>query len=443
MLRSREDAETIQKREMTIALAVVDIYVLDFVINIAQSTCRALVVDTLPVDKQQLGAAWASRMVGVGHMLVYGIGALDLMTIFGNFLGDTQFKKVCLIAAITMVVAQGTSCWAVNERVLVSDGTSRPSNKGILSVLKKIYSTTLSIPEPIQAICWVQFWSWIGWFPFLFYGSTWVGEIYLRHEAPYGTPDALTEVGRAGSVAFIAFAMISFASSIVLPWLVQSPDDTDKPDYTPRPPQSLQSVIKGARRTKPTLVTAWMFANLLFAASMAFAPFVQSVRFATIIIALCGVPWAVAGWAPGTFLGIEVNRLSSRLPMTTHSRSTSYRRLSNDSIELSSQESSPGTLHLRHDSNGMETSGSTGDMSGIYLGILNIYTTLPQFVGTGISWIVFSMLEDGKSPELNPEAHPDEHHSKEGFSGIGVCLFIGAICAVGAAWATRRLRVAS
>lgn len=53
---------------------------------------------------------------------MYAIGALDLKAIFGNFLGDTQFKKVCLIAAIAMAVAQGTSCWAVQERVLVSNG---------------------------------------------------------------------------------------------------------------------------------------------------------------------------------------------------------------------------------------------------------------------------------------------------------------------------------
>lgn len=61
-------------------------------------------------------------MAGVGNMLMYGIGALDLTAIFGNYLGDSQFKKVCVIASIAMSVAQGTSCWAVQERVLVSDG---------------------------------------------------------------------------------------------------------------------------------------------------------------------------------------------------------------------------------------------------------------------------------------------------------------------------------
>ena len=61
-------------------------------------------------------------MSGFGHLLVYAIGALDLNTLLGNLLGDTQFKKVCVIAALAMAVAQGLSAWAVQERVLLSDG---------------------------------------------------------------------------------------------------------------------------------------------------------------------------------------------------------------------------------------------------------------------------------------------------------------------------------
>lgn len=95
-------------------------------------------------------------------------------------------------------------------------------------------------------------------------------------------------------------------------------------------------------------------------------------------------------------------------------------------------------LHLNH---GLEeASGSSGESSGKYLGIMNLYTTLPQFVGTGISWVVFSLLEPGKSPELSKESDPSEHHSTDGPNAIGVCLFIGAVCAVFAALATRRLK---
>lgn len=81
---------------------------------------------------------------------------------------------------------------------------------------------------------------------------------------------------------------------------------------------------------------------------------------------------------------------------------------------------------------------SHGDLSGLYLGILNIFTTLPQFIGTFISWVVFSILEPGKSPELAKEAHPDEHHSTDGPNAIAVCLFIGALAAVLAAYKTEK-----
>lgn len=83
------------------------------------SACRALVVDTLPISKQQLGAAWISRMIGIGRLMVYAFGATDLNAVLGNTLGDTQFKKECVIAALAMTLAQGLTCWAVQERVLV------------------------------------------------------------------------------------------------------------------------------------------------------------------------------------------------------------------------------------------------------------------------------------------------------------------------------------
>ncbi|KAK3717811.1 hypothetical protein LTR37_005582 [Vermiconidia calcicola] len=380
-------------------------------------------------------------MAGIGHLLVYAIGSLDLSAFLGDWLGNTQFKKVCVIAAVAMAFAQSVTAWAVQERVLVSDGNDKEKSQSILSLLSQIYLTILNVPDRIQAICWVQFWSWIGWFPVLFYGSTWVGEIYLRFEASateQQAKNALDEVGQRGSKALVVFSIVATAASIVLPWFIQSPDDNDKPSYTARPPQKLEPVLNKVKWRKPTLLKAWTVGNLLFASALIFAPLVKSVWFATLLMASIGIPNAIAGLAPATFLGVEVNRISTGIPLS-NSRSSSGRK-SDSSIELDSMNSPPRTLHLRHDSNASAPSSSTGELSGIYLGILNIYTTLPQFVGTAISWVVFSILEPGKSPELAKDAQPDEHHSTEGLSGIGVCLFIGGLSAVVAAWATRRLR---
>lgn len=103
----------------------------------------------------------------------------------------------------------------------------------------------------------------------------------------------------------------------------------------------------------------------------------------------------------------------------------------------------PSLLHLEHgadDPHAISKSGPTGELTGVYFGILNIYTTIPQFIATIISTIVFRILEPGKSPELAHGAHPDEHHSTNGPNGVSVCLFIGAMSAVAAMFATRKLK---
>lgn len=102
-------------------------------------------------------------------MLVFGFGALDLNTVLPSALfGDTQFKKVCSIAAMVMVATQFTTCWAVTERVLVSDGSKLTgTDQSLWSTVKQIYERAIYLPERIQAICSIQFWSWIGWFPMM------------------------------------------------------------------------------------------------------------------------------------------------------------------------------------------------------------------------------------------------------------------------------------
>lgn len=133
-------------------------------------------------------------------------------------------------------------------------------------------------------------------------------------------------------------------------------------------------------------------------------------------------------------MGVEINKIGHSIPV---SNLDSYQRVPDTSVELDME---PAILHIRHAADNDSTNASTGELAGVYLGILNLYTTLPQFVGTGISMIVFSILEPGKSPELAKDAHPDEHHGTEGPNGIAVCLFIGALSSVGAAYATQRLK---
>ncbi|GKT82948.1 sucrose transport protein [Colletotrichum tofieldiae] len=418
------DKET--ARVFTIILAVLAIYVVDFAINAVMSCARSLIVDTLPIEKQQTGAAWSSRMSAIGHMLGYGAGAIDLVGIFGTTLGDSQFKQLTLIATLLMVFSSGVTCWAVTERIRPRKATGR------FKVVRQIWSTLLHLPPRIQAICWAQFWSWIGWFPFLFYSTTWVGETYFRYDAPAegkDSKDALGDIGRIGSLALVIYSTITFLGAWLLPLVVKSPDDDN---FTARPPQAIAPYLDKFNKNKPDLMTAWVCGHLMFAAAMFLAPFAQSFRFATFLVAFCGLSWTIAMWAPTTFLGIERGPRGRRGAVPPPLQR----------LQHGAPDAGPGPAaapRARAGRGGQTTTSSTGELSGIYFGILNIYTTLPQFIGTFISTIVFTILEPGKSPELS-DAPEHEQHSTDGPNAIAVCLFIGAMCAVVAAFATRKLK---
>lgn len=147
--------------------------------------------------------------------------------------------------------------------------------------------------------------------------------------------------------------------------------------------------------------------------------------------------WALSCWAPFAFMGVEINRLGSP-------NSKEYRRLSINlespyGAENGRRGSNSSALNTNHTPTD-QTATSMGELAGVYLGILNLFTTLPQFLGTFISMIVFSALEPGKSPELATEAEPHEVHGTDGPNAIAVCLFIGAVSAVVASYATKKLK---
>jgi solute carrier family 45 protein 1/2/4 len=276
----------------TVTLAIFCIYAVDFAINAVQATCRSLIVDTLPTSEQQAGSAWAGRMLGFGHVLGYFAGTLDMSKIFGTLIGDTQFKQVCVLASVVIVFCVGTTCFCVEERVLLSqrdDGTH--SGSGAWKMLTTILKTTLHLPRKIRAVCWITFWCWIGWSPFFVYGTTWVGETYYREDESRaselrGAVDPVGLLARKGSGALFLFSLISLAGSIMLPWFVESPEGDD---HSSDPKKDSEGFLSTLRRYRIDITTAWGLSQVLFGFAMLLAPISHSFQFATTLIALCGL----------------------------------------------------------------------------------------------------------------------------------------------------------
>lgn len=186
-------------------------------------------------------------------------------------------------------------------------------------------------------MCWITFWCWIGSFPesclcwastddagsyrmvsifrsvtfimtfsfILFipklissvYGTTWVGETYYREDANRAeelrkSTDVVGDIARRGSLALVLFSFISFAGSILLPWVVESPTDDDDDDTSTsnkRLPAGVAKTVGLLQRYRPDITTAWGLSQLGFGLTMILAPLARSFEFATTLIALCGL----------------------------------------------------------------------------------------------------------------------------------------------------------
>jgi solute carrier family 45 protein 1/2/4 len=93
----------------------------------------------------------------------YFAGMIDLMSIFGTSLGDSQFKQLVVVSAFLLMICVSITCFAVKERYLISPGEGNAS--GVKHMMIQVWKTLRHLPKNIWAICIVLFWAWIGAIP--------------------------------------------------------------------------------------------------------------------------------------------------------------------------------------------------------------------------------------------------------------------------------------
>ncbi|CUS11015.1 unnamed protein product [Tuber aestivum] len=431
----------------TILLAILLIYLVDFAINAVQACCRALIVDTLPFPRQQHGSAWASRMIAVGNIAGYFAGTIDLMSIFGTTIGDTQFKQLMVLASISLMFCILITCLSVEERVLLTPRKS-DEGSGAFHVLALIWKTMWHLPTGIWDMCVVLFWAWIGWFPFMVYSTTFVAEVLKRYDTVARenletSDDLLGDIARVGSMALVLFSCVSLAASVLLPWVVDSPESREHVKRHPVPASSLERFSKRIAPYKPNLANTWIFSHIAYAFLMLTTIFVGTVSSATFCVALSGVSWALMTWAPFSIVGEEINKLSEPSGTAHLSGGGVYDPVAQNEFNHDVQEmemigpsisASPTPTVTDPEAQSHESS----DLAGVYLGIINVFSCLPQFLGSFISFVVFSILEPGKSPEFSEGGSAEA--PTYGVNAIAVCMGIGGMATLVAAHFTARFR---
>jgi solute carrier family 45 protein 1/2/4 len=355
-------------KEVAIILAVIGFYMLDFSINVVQACCRALVLDVSPGHQQARSNAWASMMMGLGAVLGYTTGFLDLVYLLPEF-GDTQLQVLCRVAVLfytTTIV--WTVVWTREQQHTPLHDDHEPSRWWHVGL--RAFQTIQRLPPYVRRICYTQFFAWIAWFPFLFYSTAYIREVLLRDHLPNepGFPDA---ANRTGSLALLLNALVMLLFSIL------GPQFHHASRYFVSFPRILQVF---------SVPAIWTYSHLVLAALLLSTLLVKDVNHAMLLLALMGIPFAVALWAPFAMIGQECARI-----LAIRNRDGLHHSIQedDDSVEDDGQTiyssvggSRPASLHTNASRYAID--------GGTVLGLHNVFIVLPQFVSVLLSTLVFS-----------------------------------------------------
>lgn len=166
-----------EKSSITVAAALVLVWALNFWIQPLQMGMRALIVESFPQEEQGRASAWASYWVGCGNIIGYGTGFFSLPQALGIATWG-QFQCLCLIAACVLTFTVAIGCVAGREeRTHNSPVVPRSKTSGFPDLCTKVRTAYSNMTRRMRQVCIIQFFSWMAWFPFLYYGSTYVSEL--------------------------------------------------------------------------------------------------------------------------------------------------------------------------------------------------------------------------------------------------------------------------
>lgn len=374
---------------------------------------------------------------------------MDLPKVFPIF-GNTQFKILCLIASFSLGVTLLVSCLTIKERDPRLDGPPPPGGMGLISFFKGVWNSIRNLPPQIRNVCEVQLAAWIAWFPFLYYSTTYIGQLYVnpifekhRDLTEDEINKAWEDATRIGSFALLVNAIVSFTANIILPLVIvpsykriQVPaanadfmpiaQDIDSAEAEIR--RSI-SELRGNIASEPllareggsigsdevdddkkrfdfmkkiqipglTLRRTWLLSLAWLSLCMFSTFFISTSQAATVVIGFVGISWAVTLWAPFALISAEVaqrdaerrlNRLQSELEVVSGTIHNSETARNPEEDEDDEEQDIEATATIPKTDNDSST-----DQAGIVLGLHNVAISLPQIFSTIMSSLIFKALQ--------------------------------------------------
>lgn len=421
----------------TICYACTGIYVLDFSIAIIQASSRALIVDVVPTEQQQIANAWAARMIGIFNLVGFAIGTLNLTSLFPT-LGDDQFKVLSVLVALIMLFITCFCLWYIEERNPKTDLTLINQRKeqehklrqmGIDperdSVVKQLanfftqiwYSFT-SISPQVKTVCYAQLFAWIGYFPLLFYTTSYVGELYLYGKG-YPNPnlippelkqDLMDQSTRVGTYALLSNSIVTLMLVTFLPIVLEHSKST------------ATIVVAKRWRFKLDLRSLWIASHVIFTLCTISTFAIYSYKSAIVMFAFTGIPWGCAVWIPFTLISEEISRIKDikAIQISYKQQVEGSQIIEDDAPTIDDHNSIYCTPTLIEYYNNIEYD------SGILLALHNVFVSAPQMISSLMSSVLFTIFH--RSAQSN-----------EFDSSLGWVFRFGGLMTIGAWYISRKL----
>ncbi|TGO63551.1 hypothetical protein BCON_0012g00410 [Botryotinia convoluta] len=381
------------------------IWALNIAIQPVQGGLRAIIVDCVPPKQQVKACGYASAAAGIGSILGYTAGYVSLPK-YLPWLGDTQLKGLCLIASVALGSTVAVTCFTAKEKHFVDlDASSK--KQSFAGNLRRIFSSTKTCPREIRKICMVQFFAWIGWFPFLFYITSYLGGLYeaeytaiSKKETPtlaFPTISSLTTSPhsiRHATFIMILFALVALISNLTLPLFI-SPSSISSKDQKP-------TFISRLHIKFLTLPRVWTFSHILTTLLTISTLLTSTFVSTSILVIFLGISWATTTWIPLALISTEISQSQHRFRSTT----------STSSIPLSQIAQPASSSHKR---NRTREPLQAGTIMGLY----NMAIALPQIIAALQGSLVFWVL--GEAGIVGTEA-------------MGWVIRLGCLGSMFAAW---------
>ncbi|WDK20949.1 general alpha-glucoside permease [Colletotrichum graminicola] len=263
------------------ALAVACLVVILLALTAYSVGVRAIVVDTCPPSQQPAAAAWSMRWNVLGST-VLSIAGFVFTTQPPGTDPVVAFRTLVCVAAICSAATVGLVCWFVPR-----DATPPPRHfgSGIWRVCAMCLPGELArrwgrLPPLTGRVCSVQFVAWFGWFPVLYYMSTYAYETAPSLEA--SSPEASAKPYPL--YASLSFSIGTLSSTLVLTLLSQT-----------------SAILR--TRNLPRL---WLLSQLLATTSLLLTIPFQTSTASLILISFIGVTQAVTMWVPFALVNTEL-----------------------------------------------------------------------------------------------------------------------------------------